>query len=441
MPTLAVVMIMRNEATWLPSCLASVAPVSDAIVIGDTGSTDASTTIAAQFGAVVVAVPWEDDFAAARNAVLEHAKADWLLHMDADEELDPETAAAIRGLVDRDGDGADAIEVILANYCNDPRAWRWLPCASDNTYSRGKAGCIPVPLLRLFRGNRGFAYREPVHESITASVREQHGRILQTELLIHHHGFEPAADLRDKKRQRYLTIARKKAAANPGDVKAQHDLAEQALACGEVAEAEAACRHVLGLAAGQLEATLTLANILLNRGTLEEARGLLEVIAGQHDAPAAVFTALGAIALRQGDHPGARKRLNEALQRDPRQLMGRLYLARYYDLEDKREHARRELALTRDLAPAIAESRHRLEAHELRAKAERLFEMAYVDEALQTITQALQRDPEDPVLYNDAGVLLHQLGQLEKARENFQRALRLAPGYNAARENLHALSE
>ena len=58
------------------------------IVIADTGSTDNSADIARQHGATVVSVPWENHFANARNAALAHMQTDWVLVLDADEELD-----------------------------------------------------------------------------------------------------------------------------------------------------------------------------------------------------------------------------------------------------------------------------------------------------------------------------------------------------------------
>ena len=88
MPALGVVMIVKNESEWLENCLESVCAIADEIVIGDTGSTDNSKQIAAEFKARIMDVPWTDDFAAARNAVLATATSDWLLHMDADETLD-----------------------------------------------------------------------------------------------------------------------------------------------------------------------------------------------------------------------------------------------------------------------------------------------------------------------------------------------------------------
>ena len=250
-------MIWKNEEHCLGRCLESVRAIADEIVVADTGSTDATVDVARWFGAVVVSVPWEDDFAAARNLGMAAASGDWLLHLDADEVVDPEGARRIRALVDADGAGADAVEVTLANYCNEPRAWRWVRCAPDDSYAAGFAGYIAAGLLRLFRNGRGFAYREPIHENITESVRERGGVVRVEPILIHHYGYSPEESRRGEKARRYLAIARRKAEACPGDAKAQHDFAEQALACGLEAESEAACRRALEIEADHLAAATT----------------------------------------------------------------------------------------------------------------------------------------------------------------------------------------
>src|SRR5215475_2675207 len=87
-PLLALSMIVRNAASWLPACLESVRGIVGEMVVADTGSADETIDIARRFGAQVVSIPWADDFAAARNLALDHVKSDWVLCLDADEQLD-----------------------------------------------------------------------------------------------------------------------------------------------------------------------------------------------------------------------------------------------------------------------------------------------------------------------------------------------------------------
>lgn len=442
MPSLSVVMIVKNEVHCLGDCLNSVRGIADEIVIGDTGSTDGTVELAVSHGAKIIEVPWRDDFAAARNEALKNCRGDWLLHMDADEELDQESAQTIRRLVKQDGAGLDAFEVMLYNYCDDVRAWRWMPVPPRSPlehFARGHAGYLPVPLLRLFRNRRGFVYREAVHENITDSVRERGGQVGSCEAIIHHHGYAATGTRQREKAARYLAIARKKAEENPANLKALHDFAEQATACDLGAEAEAACRQALAIDPLDVPTATTLANHLLNRGAFAEARAVLERFEQLPEPPAHLLMALGALEIREGRLDLARARLEAASRANPKSAMARLYLARVYDQLGEITRAENELKLAAECAPTIPEFRDRLRAHVMRREGERLFQTGFPGEAFEVLVEALRMDAEDPLLHNDIGVLMHHLGEVERARESFERAITLAPALSEARKNLVAL--
>lgn len=86
-PSLAAVLIARNEARCIARCLDSLRPWVDRILLLDTGSSDGTAEIAARHGADVRHLPWPGDFSAARNHALACADADWNLIVDADEWL------------------------------------------------------------------------------------------------------------------------------------------------------------------------------------------------------------------------------------------------------------------------------------------------------------------------------------------------------------------
>jgi tetratricopeptide (TPR) repeat protein len=85
---LSFVAIVKNEVANLARCLASVKPYVDELVIVDTGSTDRTIATAQQYGAKVSHFKWCDDFATARNHACALASGDWILTLDADEELE-----------------------------------------------------------------------------------------------------------------------------------------------------------------------------------------------------------------------------------------------------------------------------------------------------------------------------------------------------------------
>lgn len=435
MPSLSVIMIVKNEGAVLADCLRSVVEIADEIVVGDTGSTDDTAAVAAQFGARVHQIPWHNDFAQARNETIRLAWGDWLLHMDADEVLDPAGADEIREIVSTDTTSA-AVEVILANYSNDPRAWRWVAAAPDSPCARGYAGYLPVGLLRLFRNHRDIVYREAVHENITASVLAIGGAIRTSSILIHHYGYEGDPDRRSQKARFYLELAREKARSNSNDTKCLHDLAEQALGCGEEQEAETACRRALAIQPDHVPSATTLANIHLNRGEVDAAYDLLfHLEQAGHNFPH-IQTAMGAIAVQRGEWVEAEARLERAREENPPAPVATLYLARALDYRGEGEAAQE---LLRELArevPGLDEPRRRIRAIELRWEGERAFAEGNHEEALKFLVDALHEDREDALAHNNTGVVLHALGQWDRARDAFFRALQLAPSLSEARQNL-----
>lgn len=171
-PRLTICMIAKNEERFLGRCLESVRGLADQIVLVDTGSTDRTVEIAREHGAEVHFRPWDNHFSNARNEALRHATGDWILVLDADEELLPDQHETLRSHLREDG-------VI---------AWR-LPLSD---VGRENEGVSQVP--RLFRNAPALFYVSRVHEQVYASLetrRQQWGldnRFGQARLL--HHGYQ-----------------------------------------------------------------------------------------------------------------------------------------------------------------------------------------------------------------------------------------------------------
>lgn len=97
--TLSLVMIVKNEAVTLRRCLSSSAKLVDEIIVVDTGSTDDTKKIAAEYGANLYDFVWTGDFSSARNFALERSSCAWSLVLDADEYISDDCNEAIRTFI------------------------------------------------------------------------------------------------------------------------------------------------------------------------------------------------------------------------------------------------------------------------------------------------------------------------------------------------------
>src|SRR5438445_7856816 len=99
---LTVCFLTRNEEANIARALRSAAPIADQLLVVDTASTDQTAGIAAQLGADVRQFDWHEDFSAGRNFATQQAKGDWLLWMNADEELLPPSAGTLDAALARE---------------------------------------------------------------------------------------------------------------------------------------------------------------------------------------------------------------------------------------------------------------------------------------------------------------------------------------------------
>jgi glycosyltransferase involved in cell wall biosynthesis len=188
--SLSVVIITLNEEANLPRTLASVA-WADEIVVLDSGSTDRTREIAESFHAKVFVEPWKG-FAGQKNSALAKATGDWILSLDADEELEPALAEEIRDT--------------LAG--NPTEAGFWIP---RKNFFLGRwirhGGFYPDPKLRLFRRGIGAFEDRLVHEDIR--VQGATGKLRHPLL---HHAY-PSLDSYLEHMNRYSSLGAQMAAA------------------------------------------------------------------------------------------------------------------------------------------------------------------------------------------------------------------------------------
>ncbi|MGE5544095.1 MAG: glycosyltransferase [Bacillota bacterium] len=204
-PKLSLCMIVKNEEEYLPRCLNSVRDVVDQMVIVDTGSTDRTVEIARSFGAEVYHHPWHNDFSEARNVSLDHATGDWIIILDADEELVEEDKNKIKPLLA--SANCEGFFVVETNFAGD------LP-GSD---------AICHPNLRIFRNRKQYRYHGALHEQVI----NIEGKRYLSQIRLNHYGYlnKPLSD--KNKLARNLDILLKEVEENPNNSFVHFNLANE----------------------------------------------------------------------------------------------------------------------------------------------------------------------------------------------------------------------
>ena len=162
--TLSVILIAKNEEDRIERCLRSVAPIADEIIVLDSGSTDRTVEIARQFTPKVFETDWPG-YGPQKQRALEKAVGDWVLSIDADEELSPELCEEIQQTL---AAGPVAVGFKLP----------WAVAIFGATLHHGRSARAP---LRLFRRTSARFTDASVHETVLlpkGKVKTLKGRLI-----------------------------------------------------------------------------------------------------------------------------------------------------------------------------------------------------------------------------------------------------------------------
>lgn len=183
MASLSVIIITNNEEKNLARALESV-KFADESVVCDSGSTDATLEIARRYNCKVIHSEFRG-FGAAKQSALDNATGDWVLSIDADEELSEALQNEIKAVLNKsDYDGY---------YLNRKSKFlgKWI----------SHSGWYPDWILRLFRRDKSRFDQHLVHEGV--HVEGKTGR-LQGQLL---HYTDPDISHYLAKMDRYTTLS------------------------------------------------------------------------------------------------------------------------------------------------------------------------------------------------------------------------------------------
>ncbi|MFH1066550.1 MAG: glycosyltransferase family 2 protein [bacterium] len=153
-------LITLNAERVLGRCLASVVSVADEIVVVDCGSVDRTCRIAEGFGARVAPHPWEG-YVRQKNFAVSLASHEWILSIDADEELSPELIREIFALKQMSFK-ADGFFMPRVVYFQN----RWIRFGDWH----------PDFLIRLFKKNKARFVGGAVHERLELAGTASHLR-------------------------------------------------------------------------------------------------------------------------------------------------------------------------------------------------------------------------------------------------------------------------
>ncbi|HEX4485751.1 MAG TPA: glycosyltransferase family 2 protein [Terriglobales bacterium] len=197
---ISVVIVTHNEEANLARTLASVKAIASEIIVVDSGSTDRTAEIAKSQGAKVFVEEWKG-YAAQKNSAIEKATGDWILSLDADEEVEVPLAEAIIATLEsiervkQLSRQQDAHHFMVQNASAE--IGKYLdgnanPKLSGFSLSRKNhflgrwikhGGFWPDPKLRLFRRRAGKFEDRSVHETVKIEGETAH---INQGALVHH---------------------------------------------------------------------------------------------------------------------------------------------------------------------------------------------------------------------------------------------------------------
>jgi glycosyltransferase involved in cell wall biosynthesis len=174
MNRLSACLITLNEEHNLPRALASLQGIADEIVVVDSGSTDRTEEIAREYGAEFRMRPWTD-YSEQKNYAASCAQNEWILSLDADEEL---SSALQTSLLDWKKRAPQFCVYEMARRTWYLGAWikhsGWYPDFQRRLYLRGEAqfsGIIHEALR--FDGSPGRLYGDLLHYTIRSFAEHE----------------------------------------------------------------------------------------------------------------------------------------------------------------------------------------------------------------------------------------------------------------------------
>lgn len=166
---ITVTVLVSNEIKIIGKCLQRLEWV-DYILIVDSGSNDGTYKIACEYTRNVYRRKLGDDYSKQRNYLLNKVNTDWILVIDADEQLSNGASSIIRNLIQNDS--VDGYWFPRRNYIN------------EKTYLK-HGYFYPDWQLRLFRNRKNYRYFGKIHEQV--QIPKNNTKFIKNIELYHNH--------------------------------------------------------------------------------------------------------------------------------------------------------------------------------------------------------------------------------------------------------------
>lgn len=180
---ISAIIITKNEESNIKRCLDTIKWVDEVIVV-DSGSTDDTVEIARKLGAKVFGNQWQG-YGAQKNFAIDKTTNDWILSIDADEEVSPELQKEIKKVIQNPGN-YEAFKM-PRKLIFQGKFLRW-------------GGCYPNYQIRLFQKGKAKFNLDFVHEKLVVD-----GKIGLLKGSLLHYSYKDLSDYFDRF-NRYTTL-------------------------------------------------------------------------------------------------------------------------------------------------------------------------------------------------------------------------------------------
>ncbi|MDI6617557.1 MAG: FkbM family methyltransferase [Clostridiales bacterium] len=198
---LSICMIAKDEQKYLGGCLSSIKPLLDSktaeLIFVDTGSKDKTIEIAKKYTDKIYIHPWQNSFSEARNYSISLANGEYILILDADEELEKDSIKKLIELFN--GDGYNQYSTYTFKEKN----------FSDKEHK------IFSMLVRkaIFKNDGSFYYAGSVHNQPVSKLP-----LKNLDVTLLHYGYIMTPDIKDKKFKRTSSLLKRELKGNPQNI-------------------------------------------------------------------------------------------------------------------------------------------------------------------------------------------------------------------------------